>query len=307
MIFLGRECSFVHSALDNLRTYSLAIDSSVVRVSSNAKINIGLKVLGKRSDGYHDIETLIYPIPLFDNIVIERSDDAKKPFSMVVEGEELSCSVDQNSIFQMYTILSSSRQLPPIRVHLQKNIPAGSGLGGASSNGVSFMLALNRLLELKLSYDEMIELSSQLCSDCVFFVNNAPSLCSGRGEICKRVNLSLSGYTLALLLPDVRVSTKEAYKRISQRASHLKSSPSLELLIQAPISDWRSQITNDFEKLVFKLHPELAELKEYLYQQGAIYASLSGTGSAIFGLFEEYHDVKLDSLENNFRTFKLQL
>jgi len=245
----------------------------------HVKINLGLYVTNKRSDGFHDIQTLFYPIPYHDILEIVPAD---KP-ALYLSGQALEGAADSNSCWKAYRLLQNDYDLPPVAIYLHKLIPAGAGLGGGSSDATHTLLMLNRLFELLLSDEQLLDYAAQLGSDCAFFTQTQPMLAEGRGELLRPVKLSLNGYYLLLVFPGVHISTAEAYAGISPKAPQY----ALETTIHLPVEEWRQQLSNDFEEHIFRKYPLLGEIKTTLYNKGAVYAAMSGSGSTVFGLFTD--------------------
>jgi len=244
----------------------------------NAKINLGLHVIRKRDDGFHDIETVFYPISIHDSLEI-----------LAIEGETvlkqygLKLPEGENIVLKAYKLLKQESDIPAVDMHLLKNIPGGAGLGGGSSDAAHTLLMLNDLFELNISSAGLEALAAKLGSDCAFFIRNRPVFASGRGEVLGEINLDLSGYEIRVINPEIHISTAEAYGFVKPDAER----PSLREIIQQPLSDWKDILINDFENPIFKKYPEIREVKESLYDMGAIYASMSGSGSAVYGIFEK--------------------
>ncbi len=244
-----------------------------------AKINLGLNVLYKRSDGYHEIDTCMIPIGLSDVLEVLPSGN----FQFIQTGLSVDGDVSDNLVVRAYELLSDIFNIPPVYVHLRKNIPMGAGLGGGSSDASYMLLMLNELFELKLNNEEIRKLAVQLGSDCPFFVENKPQLGKGRGDVLSPVSINLSGYFLKLIFPGIHINTKDAYSNLSL----LGNKQAIESIVSAPIELWKNQLNNDFEETVFKLHPSLKDIKNELYDEGAVYASMTGSGSTLYGIFEE--------------------
>jgi 4-diphosphocytidyl-2-C-methyl-D-erythritol kinase len=242
------------------------------------KINLGLNVLSKRADGYHDIETCFYPVNWNDVLELVPADS----FQLKLSGIELPAS-GENLCTRIYNLLNRKHKIPPVEVWLHKVIPHGAGLGGGSSDAAAMLLGLNELFELQLSQAEMEDIALHAGSDCPFFINPLPKIATGRGEKFESVNLSLAGKWIILLKPEAAVSTAEAYKNVTIRIPDYAIKNVLET---TPILEWRQMLSNAFEPYAFKTIPRLLALKESLYDAGALYASMSGSGSAIFGIFE---------------------
>jgi 4-diphosphocytidyl-2-C-methyl-D-erythritol kinase len=254
-------------------------------VYPHAKINIGLSIIGKRPDGFHDIETVFYPIHLFDTLIIEISETvAAGKLHFTCDGISLSGDApDNNLCCKAYHLLDADYQLPPVNIHLHKVIPVGAGLGGGSSDAAYTLQVLNDLFQLQIPDEVMIKYASRLGSDCAFFLQRNPAFGSGKGDILKPLSLSLAGHHILLVKPPVFVSTADAYAWVNPQ----KTPHHLPELLQAPVSEWRHTIFNDFEESVFKKFPEIGRIKEKLYREGAVYASMSGSGSCVYGIFRE--------------------
>jgi 4-diphosphocytidyl-2-C-methyl-D-erythritol kinase len=261
-------------------------------VFPNAKINLGLRVVSKRSDGYHDLDTVFYPIPVTDILeLITNKESDPSAFSFTSSGLPIPGETDQNLCYKAYQLLKKDHPaLPSIKVHLHKQIPMGAGLGGGSSDGAFMLTLLNEQFGLQLSNDALQDYALQLGSDCPFFINNQPCSATGRGELMKNIELSLKGYHLVLVCPGIHVSTKEAFHNIVPHAA----SPTCEELVLKPLLEWKSTLINDFEVPVFKLYPAIGEIKKTLYEKGAVYASMTGTGSTVYGIFD--HAPELENI-----------
>lgn len=244
----------------------------------NCKINIGLNILRKRSDNFHDLETVFYPLGLSDALEINISES----FNFSITGIELSDS-SENIVVKAYKLLKYDFGLPPVNIHLHKMIPVGAGLGGGSSDAAYTLIGLNKLFELGLKKKDLLNYSLKLGSDCPFFIFNNPSFAEGRGELLSEIEINLQGYKIALIKPDCEVSTAQAYAGIKPKIPET----SLKELIKLPLEEWKDKITNDFEESVFHKYPVIKGIKEKLYSCGAVYASMSGSGSSVFGLFED--------------------
>lgn len=245
----------------------------------NAKINLGLHITAKRKDGYHDIETCMVPIPLCDALEMVLD---KKP-SWNCSGLSIPGNPKDNLILKAEKLLRKDFPgLPHLQIHLHKHIPMGAGLGGGSADGAFALQLMNNLFDLHLDNFFLEEYAAQLGSDCPFFIENAPKIARGRGEILEPIDLSLKGSFLVLIHPGIHVGTKEAYAGVTPAAPKVNLE---EVLTER--NRWREELVNDFEASIFKNHPEIAEIKEKMYEAGAFYAAMSGSGSSVFGLFEE--------------------
>jgi 4-diphosphocytidyl-2-C-methyl-D-erythritol kinase len=242
-----------------------------------AKINLGLNILRKREDGYHDIDTCMVEIPFTDILEVTKSDS----FEFLQTGIKINGAGGTNLCEKAYQLMQNECEIGTVRIHLRKQIPVGAGLGGGSADATYTLLALNQLFQLQLPLDKLKKLASELGSDCPFFVKGLPQIAQGRGEILSTVELDLSNIFLVLLNPGIHVGTKEAYDGVSVSEDVI----SIEEIVQKPIEQWKELLKNDFETSVFQRHPEIEKLKEALYQSGAIYAAMSGSGSSVFGLF----------------------
>jgi 4-diphosphocytidyl-2-C-methyl-D-erythritol kinase len=245
----------------------------------NAKINIGLNITEKRPDGYHNLETIFYPIDLCDTLEFVEEKETKFTCSgLNIEGES-----DNNLIIKAYKLLKEEFDLPTINIHLHKTIPMGAGLGGGSADAAFMLKMLNNQFKLGLSSQELEQKAAKLGADCAFFINNKPTLAKGIGNLFEPTCVNLSGYHIVLVKPEVHISTAEAYGGCKPQ----RWTTPLEEAIKQPITEWKNCIFNDFEKTVFIAHPELAEIKDMLYEKGAIYAAMSGSGSTIYGIFDK--------------------
>lgn len=242
-----------------------------------AKINLGLNVLFKREDGYHELDTCMVPIPLFDVLEILPAEE----FLFHQSGITISGDSGDNLCVKAYQLMVENFSIPPVYIHLRKEIPMGAGLGGGSSDAAYVLKGINELFELNCSIEKMEQLAATLGSDCPFFIKNEPQIAKGRGEILSICNLNLQGYFLKIVNPGIHIGTKEAYAGIAFG----KESVSVQKVIESPIVNWKKDLKNDFELRAFKSYPELKEIKEKLYAEGAIYAAMSGSGSTMFGIY----------------------
>ncbi|GHT26400.1 4-diphosphocytidyl-2-C-methyl-D-erythritol kinase [Bacteroidia bacterium] len=246
----------------------------------NAKINLGLHIVAKRPDGYHDIETVFYPVNLCDALEIVPAKENRTSFTqtgILVDGKP-----ENNLVIKVFNLLKKDFDLPEIDIYLRKHIPFGAGLGGGSADAAFMFKLLNDFAGLHLSVKQLEEYAAQIGADCPFFIQNQPVFASGIGNVFTPVNLSLKGYYLALIKPDISVSTKEAYSLVKPKHPEF----SLKEIIQLPVNEWKEKLVNDFEDSVFAQYPGIAEIKRELYNRGAIYAAMSGSGSSVFGIFE---------------------
>jgi 4-diphosphocytidyl-2-C-methyl-D-erythritol kinase len=246
----------------------------------SAKINIGLNVLFKRTDGFHELETCMVNIPYYDILEIIPAAE----FSFKQTGVLVDCPEEQNLCIRAYKLLKNEHAVSPVYMHLHKQIPMGGGLGGGSSDASYVLKGLNELFQLNLSESLLEEYAAQLGSDCPFFIKNKPQIARGRGEILSEVKLDLKGLFVKLINLGIHVSTQEAYAGVKLKGK--ENSRSIENAIQLPIENWMNSIQNDFEISVFEKYPSLKVLKEKMLAEGAIYAAMTGSGSTLFGLYQ---------------------
>ena len=258
-------------------------------VFPTCKINLGLRVPSKRQDGYHNIETIFYPIQLTDALeVIRQPESVNQPVSFSFSGLPISGKEEDNLCIKAYSLLKENYpDLPPIAAHLHKIIPMGAGLGGGSSDGAFMLRLLNQLFSLNLSDEKLCEYALKLGSDCPFFVYNRPCYAEGRGELLEPVSLSLDGYKIAMVYPALHVSTAMAFSELNRNTTPIEYSNSLKDIIRLPVTEWKDKLVNEFEIPVMKQFPEIAEIKSTLYEAGAFYASMTGSGSTVYALFDE--------------------
>lgn len=248
----------------------------------NAKINIGLNVLEKRQDGYHNIESVFYPVNWCDAIEAIKT-EGNGDLKLTLMGNPIPGSIENNLCFKAYYLLNKKYKLPSLNLWLLKCIPMGAGLGGGSADAAFFLKMLNELFKINLRTEELKSYASQIGSDCVFFIENKPAFVSGKGDVITPIKVDLSGYYIVIVYPPIHIDTKNAYSLIKPR----KRPDSLQHTILSPIHTWKEKIVNDFEEPIFKIHPQLAEIKNRLYKEGALYASMTGSGSALYGIFEK--------------------
>lgn len=260
----------------------------------NCKINLGLSILAKRADGFHVLETIFYPVSLTDALEILPADT----LTLTQSGIAVPGDPSENLCLKAYHLLKKDfPQLPAVQIHLHKHIPMGAGLGGGSSDGTFALHILNQQFNLGLSDNQLIDYASQLGSDCPFFVYNKACHATGRGEILTPIALDLSNYQLLLVHPGKHISTAWAFQQLTPH----EKSESIQSIIEKPITQWKDCLINDFEVPVFKAEPNLAMIKEQLYQLGAIYASMSGSGSSLYGIFPANHFEHAPSIEHALR------
>ena len=243
----------------------------------NAKINLGLNVVERRPDGFHNIETVFYPVHWKDGLEILPATET----TFETSGLPIPGSSSDNLVLKAYHLLQPEFDLPPVQIHLHKVIPMGAGLGGGSADATVMLQLLNTQFDLGLTKEQLITYAAQIGSDCAFFVENQPVFATGKGDQMEKVELDLKGYYLQLIYPALHVHTGQAYQAITPGLPV----QSLKTIIQQPIESWKADMVNDFEGPVFQMHPEIAAIKSKLYAAGAIYAAMSGSGSAVFGLF----------------------
>lgn len=251
----------------------------------NCKINIGLHIISKREDGYHNIKTVFYPIPINDVLEIIPASLNNSNIEFSLSGNAIACEDNENICVKAYQLLKEKfPQLPAVKMHLHKAIPSGAGLGGGSADGAAALVLLNNKFNLGLTKEALIDLSLQLGSDCPFFIINKPCFASGRGEILEEITFSLSDYKIVIVNPGIHVNTGEAFSMVKPRSND-SDKISLMNLTQLPVHLWKDAIANDFESVVFAQHPAIKEIKDELYSSGALFASMSGSGSSVYGLF----------------------
>jgi 4-diphosphocytidyl-2-C-methyl-D-erythritol kinase len=243
------------------------------------KINLGLHIVSKRPDGFHDLETCFYPVPWTDILEIIPS----KELIFTSSGNAIPGKTEDNLCLKAHHLLKTDFDIPLVKIHLHKIIPIGAGLGGGSSDAAYTLRLLNDIFNLSLSVDELKKYTSKLGSDCSFFVQDKPMLGTGKGETLTEMDVSLKGFYLVIVKPAIHVSTQEAYSGIAPKQPKIK----INEILKQPISNWKETLKNDFEDSIFKRHPAIAEVKTKLYSSGAIYATMSGSGSSVFALFEK--------------------
>jgi len=256
-------------------------------VFPNAKINLGLNILEKRPDGYHELETCFYPVPWKEALEIIPSSKTEVTTSGIEIPED-----GDNIILKAYQLLRSDYELPDVKIHLHKAIPIGAGLGGGSADAAFTLTLLNNLFSLELKDDQLINYASRLGADCAFFIKNKPMLARGIGEILTAANITLTGKYILLVYPNVHISTKEAYSNITPKSPNLSIK---DILDEFEPADWKEHLKNDFEESLFDTYPILQQMKAELYNSGAFYASMSGSGSCMYGLYEKEPELDFPS------------
>lgn len=246
----------------------------------NCKINIGLNIERKREDGYHDICTAMYPIPLTDELEIEEADR----FSFETKGIKLEDDGKENLVVRAYRLMEETYGiLPPVKIRLTKNIPSGAGLGGGSADAAFTIKMINDMFKIGATDEEMETIAAKLGADCAFFIKNRPRICKGKGDLMSDIKIDLKGKRLVMVKPDINISTKEAYTKCSPAPWKNQLE---KLLTDTEVKAWKNEVKNDFEKHIFANHVELEQIKREMYEKGASYASMSGSGSTIYGIFE---------------------
>ena len=249
----------------------------------NANINLGLNIVEKRPDGYHNIETIFYPVPIQDALEVT-SLDIEGEFTLKNNGVQIEGNPEDNLVVKAYRMLKVDYpNIPSVDIHMFKHIPIGAGLGGGSSDAAFMLKLLNEKFKLNISDNQLEAYAARLGADCAFFIQNKPVFATGIGNEFERIELSLKGLYFVLVKPEIFVSTKEAYSLVKPK----KPQRSLKDIILDPIETWKGSMMNDFEESVFVAYPEIAAIKDKLYDMGAVYASMSGSGSSVFGLFKE--------------------
>ena len=266
-------------------------------VFPNCKINLGLRVIRKRNDDFHDLESVFYPLLFNDALeVIQVTDKSELAVNFTFSGLTIDGKIENNLCVKAYELLKKDfSQLTALQLHLHKAIPVGSGLGGGSSDGAFTLKLLNQKFNLGISTGQLLDYALQLGSDCPFFIINKPSIARGRGEILETIPVDLSSYKIVIVYPGIHISTEWAF-------SQLKVSHTFQVsdAFKKPIETWKEELKNDFEEAIFNKHPEIQKIKEDLYNIGAIYASLSGSGSTVYGIFKKDVKISISFPENYF-------
>jgi len=248
----------------------------------NAKVNIGLNILYKREDGFHELETLMYPIPLTDILTINKSANKINKINFTTTGLHIDGLPEDNLIYKAYKILDSKFNLPALDIHLHKSIPFGAGLGGGSADCAFAISGINKLCQLNLPTNTMETIAAELGSDCPFFIQNQPAIAKGRGELLESFKLDLTKFTFVVIIPPIPINTKNAYRFVKP----FVPDESLKMSLLSNLENWKNVVYNNFEDSVFPQYPEIQGIKKTLYENGAFYAALSGSGSAVFGIFQ---------------------
>jgi 4-diphosphocytidyl-2-C-methyl-D-erythritol kinase len=247
-----------------------------------AKINLGLRILEKRPDNFHDIETIFYPIALSDALEFVVLPGKANEDELVITGINIRTRPEKNLVIRAIRRLRTVYPVPLLKIHLHKAIPTGAGLGGGSSDAACILKSINKCFRFSITETELKNIALELGSDCPFFLDPVPSIGTGRGEILKHISPVLEGYHIVLLNPGFLISTKEAYHNCRPERREI----SLEQLVAGPVSAWEKSIINDFEDFVFKVYPLVGELKRALYKSGAVYSSMTGSGSSVYGIYD---------------------
>ncbi len=248
----------------------------------NAKINLGLHVTEKRNDGFHNIESIFYPIGWNEALEIVENKTSNLEFNLHLSGLPISGNTTDNLLWKAYQLIKTKVKVPNIDIHLHKTLPMGAGLGGGSADAAFFINLINDQFNLGLSKEIKLEIAKQLGSDCAFFIENIPVLATEKGDVFQKIKLDLSTFWIAVVFPNIHSNTKDAYSLVIPK----KAKTSLLELISQPVNTWKNSLINDFEESIFSKYPIVKEIKTELYNLGAVYASMSGSGSAVFGLFE---------------------
>ena len=250
----------------------------------NCKINLGLHVAGKRSDGYHNLETVFYPLHIHDALEILPLSNGDSEPQLTISGLPVSGDNANNLCVKAWHLLKNAfPYLPAVTMHIHKAIPMGAGLGGGSADGTFMLMMLNEQFNLGLSSGSLAQYALQLGSDCPFFIYNQPLFATGRGEVMQKISLNLAGYYFYIVNPNIHVNTGEAFRELQ----YVNHAASVKDVIQQPIREWKENVVNDFEEGIAKKHPVIADVKRQLYRHGAIYAAMTGSGSTVFALFEK--------------------
>ena len=249
-------------------------------VFPNAKINLGLRVHRKREDGFHEIESCFLPVPWTDVLEVIESEEEKFTFS----GLPIPGSYEDNLVWKAYELLKKEFSIPSVLIHLHKDIPMGGGTGGGSSDGAFMLKALNELFQLGIPIADLEEYASGLGSDCPFFIRNRPAVATGRGTDLQEISLDLKGMHILMINPGIHISTQEAYSNIQIGTVQ---EGNVGAFLSDPMENWKDTLVNDFEGYAFSAYPEIGRIKEKLYHHGAVFASMTGSGATVFGIFDQ--------------------
>ena len=267
----------------------------------NAKINLGLRVLEKRPDGFHSIETVFLPINLTD--VLEFVETGNELPSISISGTEVDGNPNENLVMKAWQMMHEKYHIPFVDIHLHKNIPMGAGLGGGSADAAFMLKGLNEYFSCACREEELINMAGRIGSDCAFFIRNTPMLGSGRGEILEPLGIDLHNYEILLIKPDLHISTRDAYSEVTPTNYGF----SLKDLVRSPITDWQRTLVNDFEASVFTKFPEIKTIKDILLKKGALYATMSGSGSSVYGIFNKDSVKELDQDFGKYFVFRSRI
>jgi len=263
----------------------------------NCKINLGLHILNKREDGFHNLETVFYPVALKDALEIIPAHNTNTDIEFTVTGLPVDGNEDDNICIKAYHLLKKDfPQLPNVKMHLHKAIPMGAGLGGGSADGAFTFQLLNTKFNLNISTVDLINYAAQLGSDCPFFIINTACHATGRGEILNEIVIDLAAYKIVLINPGIHINTAWAFSQLTPALP----SKSISAIIQQPIDSWKDELQNDFEKPVFEKYPGIKKIKGNLYAQGATYAAMTGSGSTVYGIFKKEIAIENSNRENYF-------
>lgn len=262
----------------------------------NAKINLGLYVTEKRTDGYHNISSLMYPIKWSDMLeIIENKDPHAPPVSLSASGIHIAGHLENNLVYRAVMLLKNDFSFPSVNIHLHKIVPMGAGLGGGSADAAYAIKLVNESFHLGLNTAQMCDYCRKIGSDCAFFIDNKPAIVSQKGDILKPYDIDLSDFQLIIIVPDVAVNTANAYAHLTPQ----KMEYELTDILHRSVYEWKDLLRNDFEKSIFSLFPQIKTIKDAFYDSGAVYASMSGSGSAVFGLFKKEKDIRSLSFGNS--------
>ncbi len=263
----------------------------------NCKINLGLNIISKREDGFHNLETVFLPVAINDALEVIQSSNSQTAIDFTSSGLQIGGNSADNLCVKAYYLLKAHfPQLPPVKMHLHKSIPMGAGLGGGSADGAFTLIILNKKFGLGLSDDELMKYALQLGSDCPFFIHNKACFATGRGEVLEEININLTGYKLLLVNPGIHINTGWAFSQITPR----QPAKSIREIVQQPVDTWKEELVNDFELPVITHHPALQQLKKHLYAIGALYAGMSGSGSTFFAIFAKNSQIDCSNIPPNF-------
>jgi len=263
----------------------------------NSKINLGLHILNKREDGYHNLETVFYPVLFRDALELIPNTNNETDIEFTGSGLALDVKAEDNLCVKAYHLLKKDfPKIPAVKIHLHKAIPMGAGLGGGSADASFMITLLNQKFQLNLSTSQLIDYALQLGSDCPFFIINKPCYATGRGAVLKEITVDLSAYKIILINPGIHINTGWAFSNITPA----QSNKPIKEIIQQPIETWKNGLKNDFEEPVFTAHPSVKEIKETMYNQGAVYAAMSGSGSTVFGIFNRNTNISALKTANYF-------